>query len=375
MEQFLTILFMVIIGAFIGGLTNSLAIKMLFRPYEPKFIGKFKIPFTPGLIPKRRDQLAQQMGKLVVQHLLTEDSIRNKLQGEELKQIVKDKLTREWTSLQTEDRSLNEWLHKLGIEIDKNEVQQFITQKGLQQMDQAVVKWSTKTVDEALGKFVADEELHQITALLQTKIHGIIASENTRYQLEKVINSYVESKGFFGNMILSMFNREDLSMKIQRLLISYFQSDDGYQLIYKNITKEWKQLKEQELSKWLRVMYKDEVRKTIESTLSQVLSVDKLLQLPMKSLLTPVHSKVKDEWIPLLTDKAFDILVRQIPQILQQLNLEKMVETQVSTFPTKRMEDMVLSISKKEFKWITYLGALLGGWIGLLQGLILLFTS
>src|SRR5690606_29063766 len=138
------------------------------------------------------------MGKLVVQHLLTEDSIRNKLQGEELKQIVKDKLTREWTSLQTEDRSLNEWLHKLGIEIDKNEVQQFITQKGLQQMDQAVVKWSTKTVDEALGKFVADEELHQITALLQTKIHGIIASENTRYQLEKVINSYVESKGFFG---------------------------------------------------------------------------------------------------------------------------------------------------------------------------------
>lgn len=375
MEQFLTILFMVIIGAFIGGLTNSLAIKMLFRPYEPKFIGKFKIPFTPGLIPKRRDQLAQQMGELVVQHLLTEDSIRNKLQGEELKQIVKDKLTREWTSLQTDDRSLNEWLHKLGIEIDKNEVQQFITQKGLQQMDQAVVSWSTKTVDEALGKFVADEELHQITALLQTKIHGIIASENTRYQLEKVINSYVESKGFFGNMILSMFNREDLSMKIQRLLISYFQSDDGYQLIYKNITKEWKQLKEQELSKWLRVMYKDEVRKTIESTLSQVLSVDKLLQLPVKSLLSPVHSKVKNDWIPLFTDKAFDVLVRQIPQILQQLNLEKMVETQVSTFPTKRMEEMVLSISKKEFKWITYLGALLGGWIGLLQGLILLFTS
>src|SRR5690625_491203 len=133
MEQFLTILFMVIIGAFFGGLTNSLVIKMLLRRYDPKFIGKYNIDFTQVLIPKRRDQLAQQMGELVVQHLLTEDSIRNKLQGEELKQIVKDKLTREWTSLQTDDRSLNEWLHKLGIEIDKNEVQQFITQKGLQQ--------------------------------------------------------------------------------------------------------------------------------------------------------------------------------------------------------------------------------------------------
>ena len=37
------------------------------------------MPFTPGLIPKRRDELAVQMGRLVVQHLITPESIKQKL--------------------------------------------------------------------------------------------------------------------------------------------------------------------------------------------------------------------------------------------------------------------------------------------------------
>ena len=49
---------MAFIGALIGGITNHLAIKMLFRPHEAKYIGSWRVPFTPGLIPKRRDELA-----------------------------------------------------------------------------------------------------------------------------------------------------------------------------------------------------------------------------------------------------------------------------------------------------------------------------
>ncbi|RSL34658.1 DUF445 family protein [Salibacterium salarium] len=70
---------MIIIGAVIGGVTNSLAIKMLFRPYRPVYVGKWRLPFTPGLIPKRRGEMAEQMGKMVVTHLLTPERIREKL--------------------------------------------------------------------------------------------------------------------------------------------------------------------------------------------------------------------------------------------------------------------------------------------------------
>ena len=46
-----------LIGLFVGWLTNVLAIEMLFKPKKAIKIGKFRIPFTPGLIPLNRDKM------------------------------------------------------------------------------------------------------------------------------------------------------------------------------------------------------------------------------------------------------------------------------------------------------------------------------
>ena len=54
-----------LIGAVIGYITNYIAIKMLFRPLEPKYILGVHIPFTPGIIPRRKPQLATALGKAV----------------------------------------------------------------------------------------------------------------------------------------------------------------------------------------------------------------------------------------------------------------------------------------------------------------------
>lgn len=64
-----------ILGAFIGYITNWLAIKMLFRPFEPKYIFGFKIPFTPGLIPKRRKEIAEAIAKTVEEHILPQEKL------------------------------------------------------------------------------------------------------------------------------------------------------------------------------------------------------------------------------------------------------------------------------------------------------------
>ena len=68
METFLIILKYVgapLLGAIIGCFTNCLAVKMLFRPYYPKRIGKWQLPFTPGIIPKRKGALAKAVGRAV----------------------------------------------------------------------------------------------------------------------------------------------------------------------------------------------------------------------------------------------------------------------------------------------------------------------
>lgn len=63
----------VILGAIIGYLTNSVAIRMLFRPIRPIRVFGLRLPFTPGVIPRRRSELAESIGRMVARDLLTDD--------------------------------------------------------------------------------------------------------------------------------------------------------------------------------------------------------------------------------------------------------------------------------------------------------------
>jgi uncharacterized membrane protein YheB (UPF0754 family) len=58
-------------GAVIGYFTNDIAIKMLFRPYKPIYIGKRQLPFTPGLIPRNQERLAKRIADTIMGSLLT----------------------------------------------------------------------------------------------------------------------------------------------------------------------------------------------------------------------------------------------------------------------------------------------------------------
>ena len=53
-------------GGIIGYFTNWLAIKMMFRPQQPKYLFGVKLPFTPGLIPKEHGRIAEAIEHLVL---------------------------------------------------------------------------------------------------------------------------------------------------------------------------------------------------------------------------------------------------------------------------------------------------------------------
>lgn len=132
MEAFLTILFMVIVGAIIGGVTNSLAIKMLFRPYNPIYIRNWRLPFTPGLIPKRRKDLAVQLGKLVVNYLLTPESFQKKLRGKDLQNDLTKYIEHTLLNTLNSEKTVNDLLQGWGISDGQEKLQsksQFIRTK------------------------------------------------------------------------------------------------------------------------------------------------------------------------------------------------------------------------------------------------------
>ncbi len=75
-----------IIGAFIGYLTNKVAIRMLFRPLKAWRILGVRIPMTPGVIPSKRHALALNMGEMVGEHLLTSEEIGKALMKDEFQE-------------------------------------------------------------------------------------------------------------------------------------------------------------------------------------------------------------------------------------------------------------------------------------------------
>jgi uncharacterized membrane protein YheB (UPF0754 family) len=64
-------------GAVVGYFTNDVAIKMLFRPYTAKYIGKYRVPFTPGLIPSNQERLATRISDTIMGSLLTPSELQN----------------------------------------------------------------------------------------------------------------------------------------------------------------------------------------------------------------------------------------------------------------------------------------------------------
>lgn len=75
-----TLLLIPFISAFIGWFTNWIAIKMLFHPKEPKRI--LGITFH-GIFPKRQQQFAEKLGKLVSEELLSFSDIESKITNPE----------------------------------------------------------------------------------------------------------------------------------------------------------------------------------------------------------------------------------------------------------------------------------------------------
>lgn len=93
MDTFLTVLNWTtppIVGALIGYATNSIAIKMLFRPLRAKHLFGWRLPLTPGVIPRHREALAANIGEVVGRELLSEDAIRNYVDAPEFRSAVEE---------------------------------------------------------------------------------------------------------------------------------------------------------------------------------------------------------------------------------------------------------------------------------------------
>ena len=71
------------VGALSGGITNAVAVWMLFHPYDARGVGALRIQ---GAIPKNKARLAKSIGKTVGERLLTEEDLARQLSAPGLRE-------------------------------------------------------------------------------------------------------------------------------------------------------------------------------------------------------------------------------------------------------------------------------------------------
>ncbi len=88
-------------GAMAGGLTNAVAIWMLFHPYEPRGMWFFKLH---GAIPKNKARLAKTIGRTVGQRLLSTEDLAGQLSAPGVKEAFDHAVAGFVTSLLEDER-------------------------------------------------------------------------------------------------------------------------------------------------------------------------------------------------------------------------------------------------------------------------------
>ncbi len=185
-----------IIGAIIGYVTNYIAVRMLFRPYKQKRIGKLKIPFTPGIIPKRQPQIAKAVGKAVGENLFTEEDIKKSFSVMEfnVKSLLKDYTFLDVLSKFDQDGTLSEKgvdyiTDKLYEEVKSADLGLIISEQGKK------VFLEKKASLGMMAMFIGDKLISNVAGELKNKTNEYIEENGREIIREKVKHKFEKLKG------------------------------------------------------------------------------------------------------------------------------------------------------------------------------------
>ncbi len=172
-----------LIGAVIGYFTNWMAVKMLFRPRNAIYIGKLHVPFTPGVVPRRKAAFGKALGRMISESLVQKEDLKESLCSEPVCNTIAD-LVLITPSL----RSLGERFVGEGYEGKKDLAVDFVTDKildGILAMDIGAVisREATHVVSTFAGSnplikmFVSDQLIANLSAPIAGKVTEYLQNE------------------------------------------------------------------------------------------------------------------------------------------------------------------------------------------------------
>ena len=306
----LRILLPILLGAVIGYFTNDLAIRMLFHPRKAVMIGKWQLPFTPGIIPKNQSRIAGAVGDAVSTQLFTETDLVDQLNNS----VAKAEIARRITDAVFEtELSLASFSEEEPAEApDTPEESEEEGEIGM------LVPDEDDGIAGRIGTFVTDRVVEKMAAAdLHTPIEDLVWEGVQDYRRNPMIAMFLNASAV-----------DAIIDKVEGALRAYL-AGDGRALIRRLVTEE----------------------------------AEVLRQTPFRDLAGELH---------LEKDAAAGAVGRILDRFLEQFgssfsektDIAGIVREKIESMDPAALEALIMSVMKRELQAVINLGALIGAVIG-----------
>ena len=392
-------------GAAIGLFTNWIAIMMLFRPHnERRFLG-FRLPFTPGVMPKRRADLARKLGFTVGEHILTGEVLSSAMTSPDNVQKLRLHLGSAVDSLVADARSS-------GLSLEE-----FVRAKlpGGGALIGAAAKLAADALKSLLGSQTFRTELvrllhEQIVSYVE---NGALRRKLTEFQRQGLLSENLETAQAALSAvaakhlpaILADFLRDNkaLDEKLESLTRQVINDSlSPVARMFVNPARVYASIKENALN---FLANEDEMRELASDGISSVFAgmldsyfpsyraelldhmenraevmapamaeftadyIESKKSELLQSRVSEIAWSLRDEDIAKIKSAIFDLAEKApeslAPLVAESINISGLVEDQLNAFDIAKIESLVLSVIRRELGIVIALGGVLGFAIGL----------
>ncbi|AJD31394.1 DUF445 family protein [Clostridium sporogenes] len=343
-----------LIGGIIGYLTNWIAIKMLFRPYEEKRIFGIKVPFTPGLIPKEKTRIAKSVGNAIGEHLLSSEIIVKSLCSENMNNRLKIWIRQKVYSLITTKKTLEDkfkefldykyeyFITALKKSLSKLTINNLKNEKNRDKMKE-IIKIKLDKILSLNGNHITNNHIYkQIKASLINNTNEYLKSDNFKHVLKSLI-------------IENIKDEEVLNKRIGDIIPSNFSSNIKVYVYRKkdnlsNYINEM--LKEEENINKLKNTLKEVINNNVNSFMSMFIDLNAISDKTIVFLEEYLQREETKEEIVSLVNKSIDkILDTDLQDIIENIpenNKNVIVDETVDILCEKfQNTEMILDIIEK----------------------------
>lgn len=376
MHSILLVVFMIILGAIIGGVTNMIAIKMLFHPFKPYYIFRFRIPFTPGLIPKRREEIARKIGQVIEEHLITEELIRQKLNQQQSRNMIQQLIQKQISKLKNDEVTIKNIAKFLGIDV--NELVDYkLTTKVLSKLNFWYEKNKYRKLSEILTQSFLDQckgQIEYITDFLCERARNYLSSKKGERDIYEMLDTFFNEKGRIIGLLQMFMTKESIADRIQQELIRLTQHPQSQIIITKVLNDEYETFKDKNLDEIIKAQQFKNYSQLVFNELKTYLNLKDKTQRPINQIVPQLVQFLEDDTSKRMTDLIIKGTSKHLTSIMKKINLRQLIEEQINTFDLNYIENLIIEIANKELKLIMTLGFILGGIIGFFQGIIAIFV-